>query len=95
MKIGKMKIGDTQRETLKLNGWGVGDILEGDEGSGPNRILITAIGESTFLCKWDYQCNGEYDEECGSTVLDCREWKKVGTGEVLSEIPTYQQVERE
>lgn len=71
--------GKTEKETLELNGWGVGDILEGDEGYGPQRILITAIGEERFLCKWDRRANGEYDEESGSTTLRFREWRKVGS----------------
>ena len=73
----KIKLGSTEKETLLLNGWGVGDILEGDEGYGPDRIIITAIGEERFLCKWDYKCKGDYGEECGSTTLVCREWRKV------------------
>ncbi len=72
-----MKRGNTEAETLDLNGWGVGDILEGDEGYGADRILITAVGEESFLCKWDYKATGEYAEESGSTTLSCREWKKV------------------
>lgn len=73
-----MKKGSTDKETMSLNGWGVGDILEGDEGHGPQRILITAIGEELILCKWDYKCDGTYpDGECGSTTLSLRDWKKV------------------
>ena len=71
--------GSTQRETLELNGWGIGDILEGDEGHGPQRILITAIGVERFLCKWDYKCNGVYAAESGQTTLNFREWVKVGS----------------
>lgn len=73
-----MKRGKTEAETLALNGWKVGDILEGDEGNGPDRILITAIGEDRFTCKWDYKCTGEYHRESGNTTLSCREWRKVG-----------------
>ena len=40
--------GKTEKETLDLNGWRVGDVLEGDEGHGPSRILITTIGEELF-----------------------------------------------
>ncbi len=69
--------GSTEKETLILNGCGIDDILEGDEGHGPSRIKITAIGEERFLCKWDYKCNGIYDRESGSTTLVCREWVKV------------------
>jgi hypothetical protein len=73
-----MKRGKTERETLDLNGWSVGDILEGDEGRGPDRIIITAIGEEIFLCKWDFGCKGKYPRgESGATTLKCREWKKV------------------
>jgi hypothetical protein len=80
-----MKSGKSERETLELNGWCVGDILEGDEGHGPQRILITAIGETEFLCKWDYKCNGNYErDETGSTTLSIRDWKKVGTAAVSS-----------
>lgn len=71
--------GHTERETIELNNWAVGDILEGEQGGVAARILITAIGESTFLCKWDYQCNGCYEEEDGSTTLFHRNWRKVGT----------------
>lgn len=73
----KMKPGKTEKETLALNGWGVGDILEGDEGYGPARIIITAIGEERFLCRWDYKCTGIYAKETGGTTLNLREWKKV------------------
>lgn len=73
-----MKRGNTERETLELNGWGIGDILEGDKGHGPQRILITAIGETEFLCKWDYECSGKYERgEDGSTTLSLRDWKKI------------------
>lgn len=42
-----------------------------------DRILITAMGEQRFLCKWDYKCRGIYADESGNTTLSCREWKKV------------------
>ncbi len=80
MEPGKiiMKRGNIEAKTLELNGWGVGDILEGDEGYGADRIVITAVGEESFLCKWDYKAKGVYGEESGNTTLTCREWKKVG-----------------
>jgi len=75
-----MKRGKTERETLELNGWKVGDILEGDEGYGPSRILITAIGDEKFLCRWDNQCEGVWEpSESGSTTLSCRDWKFIGS----------------
>ena len=72
-----MKRGKTERETIDLNGWKVGDVLEGDEGYGPQRVKITALGEEIFLCRWDHRCNGEFGEEKGNTSLSCRDWKKV------------------
>lgn len=75
----KMIRGYSEAETVRLNGWGVGDILEGAEGNRVSRILITAVTDTSFLCKWDYKCNGEYDEESGDTILNYREWKKVGS----------------
>tara|TARA_Y100000593_G_scaffold45242_1_gene86089 strand:+ start:234 stop:914 length:681 start_codon:yes stop_codon:yes gene_type:complete len=73
----QMKRGKTEVETLQLNGWGVGDLLEGREGNRVSRILITHIGDERFGCKWDYHCNGDFTEERFSTTLSCREWYKV------------------
>ena len=78
MSEGKIKLGETEVETLWLNGWGLGDILEGDEGHGPDRILITAIGAKKFTARWDYKCTGDWADETGNTTLVCRNWKKVG-----------------
>lgn len=72
-----MKRGKTEPETVRLNEWKVGDILEGDEGYGPSRILITAVGRYGILCLWDDDCTGEWGLEL-STTLSCREWVKVG-----------------
>jgi len=74
-----IKIGDTEVETLRLNNWGLGDILEGDEGTGPSRILITGIGLEKFLCKWDHKNTGTFRQESSNTTLNCRNWKKVGS----------------
>lgn len=72
-----MQRGKTEKETLELNGWGVGDILEGNEGYGPSRIIITAIGEERFLCRWDNGCDGKFGRESGCATLTCRNWVKV------------------
>lgn len=73
--------GNTEVETLKLNGWTVGDVLEGTEFSGAwqatHRIRITAIGEQKFLCLWDYLDGDGFVRESGSTTLAHRKWKKV------------------
>ena len=73
-----MKRGKTEAETLKLNGWGIGDILEGEECGKLQRIRITTVGEELFLCRWDYRCDGNFGPEHGSTTLCAREWEKVG-----------------
>lgn len=57
----------------KLNGWGVGTILEGDEGRGPERIVITAVGEESILAELVGGRDGDR-----SWVLWCRDWKRVG-----------------
>ncbi len=76
-----MKIGKTEVETLRLNGFGVGDILEAEpltEASDPDRIMITAIGVEKFLCMWDWGTKGTWSKEMGSTTLSIRPWRKVG-----------------
>ena len=57
----------------RLNGWGVGTILEGDEGRGPERIVITAVGDESILAKLVDGRDGDR-----SWVLWCRDWKRVG-----------------
>ena len=69
--------GKTERETLDLNGWNIGDTLEGDEGYGPDLIKITAVGEERFLCRWNYQKGNGWERESGQTTLSCRKWRKV------------------
>lgn len=74
-----MKYGKTERATLELHGWGVGDILEGD-GEYPQRIKITAIGEEAFLCRVAQRKKGGFStfgEEEGNFTLTCRNWVKV------------------
>ena len=71
--------GKTERETLDLNGWTIGDILEGDEGYGPDLIKITAVGEERFLCRWNYQKGNGWERESGQTTLSCRKWRKVSS----------------
>ena len=64
-----------EAETCRMNGWGVGTRLVGDEGYGPTVIRITAIGESRILAVCEShpgkpQCGKE-----GTWVLWCRDWK--------------------
>ena len=74
-----MERGKTEVETLKLNGWGLGDILEGDEGYGPDQIKIIAMGNERFICQWRNRETGAFDRESPNTTLSCREWRKVGS----------------
>jgi len=35
----------------RVHHWKAGDVLEGDEGYGPERITLTAVGEQSILAK--------------------------------------------
>jgi hypothetical protein len=68
----------TPADSCRENGWTVGTVLEGDEGYGPTRIEITAIGEEKLLAKCishDGKPTPTHGE--ASWVLDCRDWKPV------------------
>ena len=60
-------------DLCRQNGWTVGTILEGDEGAGPERIKITAIGECSVLAKH------VDDDKFGESIwnLSFRDWEKV------------------
>jgi hypothetical protein len=64
-------------ETCRQNGWQVGDVLEGDEGNGPTRIKITAIGEVAILARPIWQAGKAITDayECQWT-LAYRDWRK-------------------
>ena len=64
-------------EICRENGWTVGDVLEGDEGFGPTRILITAIGEKHILARKLSHSGTDYQGSESHWTLQCREWKKV------------------
>lgn len=72
-----MNRGKTEAETLRLNGWGPGDILEGDEGYGPEQIKIIVVGGEKFICRWKHLGADAFGPETGTTTLTCREWRKV------------------
>ncbi|GBO89244.1 DUF7241 domain-containing protein [Marinobacter salsuginis] len=73
-----MNRGKTEADTLKINGWGPGDILEGDEGYGPDQIKIIAVGNERFIGQWRNRETGDFDRESPNITLTCREWRKVG-----------------
>lgn len=64
--------GITDAERCRQNGWEVGTVLEGDEGYGPDRIIITAIGERAVLAR--HLSPGGYESQWG---LHARDWKAV------------------
>lgn len=65
-------------EKCRKNGWTVGAILEGDEGYGPERIQITAIGERNILARQVAKGGKSYEDRERSWTLSCRDWKQVG-----------------
>lgn len=77
-----MKRGRTEAETLHLNGWGVGDIIEEYNPKKPllgtNKILITRIGEERVLCRWVGKNGKEWTRESLITFLLHKGWRKIG-----------------
>lgn len=63
-------------DLCRANGWAAGTILEGDEGYGPERIRITAIGENEILAVRADDKPGHFRGE-NSWCLRCREWREV------------------
>lgn len=75
MKVSTLNSRLSSAELCRLNGWGPGTRLVGDEGYGPTVIEITAIGKCSILAKM-ISHNGESQEiveNCWG--LDCRDWK--------------------
>ena len=65
-------------ETCRRNGWQVGDVLEGDEGHGPTRIRITAIGKEVILARPIMQSGRPIEDGYEwPWTLAYRDWKKV------------------
>jgi hypothetical protein len=65
-------------EICRTNGWVVGDVLEGNEGYGADRIVITAIGEDGVLARKISVKNGEaVNARESAWSLDARPWVKV------------------
>jgi len=66
-------------DLCRVNGWGVGTVLEGDEGYGACRIVITAVGEKSILAREVVCCGHEKHASSreGSWVLSCREWRRI------------------
>jgi hypothetical protein len=66
-------------EICRSRGWKVGTVLIGDEGFGPDRILITAIGEQNILARKTHKDGVPVDETEHSWTLQFRDWCEVST----------------
>jgi hypothetical protein len=66
----------TSAELCRRNGWTAGTILEGDEGYGPERIVITAVGEVSVLAR---RVNARSEDEHQWNLV-WRAWVKVEPG---------------
>ncbi len=62
----------------RANGWGVGALLEGDEGFGPTVIQITAVGERVILAKAVSHAAKAINRDEAVWSLAYRDWRKVG-----------------
>lgn len=62
--------GEEPADAARRKGWKVGDVVEGDEGYGPERLTITAIGEDNLLVR----SNSEREH---LLTLNYRCWRKV------------------
>lgn len=69
-----MKRGRTEAETCRLNRWGVGTRLVGDEGYGPTVIEITAVGQFSILAKAVERSGQPIREREATWTLTCRDW---------------------
>ncbi len=61
----------------RANCWSVGTILEGDEGYGPTRIIITAIGERHILARKLSHNGVETASSESLWTVQAREWHRV------------------
>ena len=68
---------NTDAGRCRANGWQAGDTLEGDEGDGPTRILITAIGEEHILARETWHDGKPVDGAETNWTLRYRDWRKV------------------
>ena len=65
----------TSADICRVQGWTVGDVLEGEDDVSRDRIRITAIGDEHVPARWLYADLPESSERLIS--LDFREWRKV------------------
>lgn len=87
MKVSVVRTTGTSAGLCRANGWTVGDVLEGDEGYGPTRIVITAIGEAGVLARAISHAGKPRNDSEGIWTLLVRDWKKVPSAEMPSAAP--------
>jgi hypothetical protein len=71
---------DSAADVCRDRGWSVGTVLEGEEGHGPSRITITAIGRRQILAQ---KSGGDSYES--TWTLSCRCWGEVHDTLVMSD----------
>jgi len=65
-------------EMCRENGWNVGCVLQGDEGNGVTRIVLTAVGEDKVLARAIMrEGNTVRGEREGLWTLFLRTWSRV------------------
>lgn len=68
---------NSDADVCRLKGWSVGTVIEGDEGYGPTRIMITAIGERCVLARKLSHNGAETDSNETLWTVQLRDWKRV------------------
>lgn len=74
----RMMSHESNADFCRRIGLAVGDFLIGDEGYGPDVIMLTAIGERSILAR----CVSRGDERESLWTLDCRDWREVAAPHV-------------
>lgn len=67
----------TSAEKCRVNGWGPGTLIVGDEGYGPTVIRITAVGDDSILARPISHNGKQLTSFEGPWTLDLRDWKLV------------------
>jgi hypothetical protein len=65
-------------DICRINRWGVGTRLVGDEGYGPTVMRITGLGEQMVLAVAESHNGVPQRPHEGPWSLRCREWREVG-----------------
>lgn len=70
--------GESAADCCRRNGWGPGTLLEGCEGYGTTRIVITAVGERAILARAiSHRGEPSRGRHENSWTLSCRDWQPV------------------